>query len=393
MKHFNQLSYKNNNISFRSRCQQRNVSDVIPSNKDLLENPAGYLDKNLNSGEKVILNHYLALSNTFENIFFAQSTIAKKTGYTREYVNKSLKKLRTLGLLDYNYKHMNTCDYKISSWFLNKEIRDKLRVLFSSLKYLPLIWIIATQATNQRAFTQYKLIYEDFINDHENRHDIFYFNNFHKLNSEQKRGDLDLKAFSDTLDNALNQSHNPETIFPDYIEQLQPILHLTTHGKYHLSCFSFEAIKFAIQPLERAQLTGSSWRYFEKVLKSYCTNNNEEPNWNGLNGITTAELELPMVAHETSQLNKTAIKEWLRSFPSPFKKGNKQLASVVAQAAGQRTWIKNEKAHFCCHRCTGKYCCGDCELNKGQGPMKITGKMRMCIVDRKEFIKALDSVL
>ena len=343
------LSYNNNDISFRHKSQQRKVTDVAPSNEQLLDNPVIYLNENLTKAEKAVLNHYLALSNTFQDIYFAQSTIGKKTGYSRKSINKILKRLRELGLLDYNYKHMNTCDYKVSSWFNNKEIRDKLKVLFSSLHYLPLIWIIASQASTQHLFSQYKYIYKENISYKENRHEIFEFNNFHKINFEQKRENLDMSAFEQAIDSVLNESHNT----PKHISSLQPILKLTDYGTRYLECFPLEALQFAAtRTLVKRELTGNPWSYFNKLLQIYCQERNFEPDTS----------HLPVQQPYTSGLvllDKLALKKWLASSSSFLKEGKQ--ADRQSQAL----------------------CCASCTLNKTQGPLKSTGADRLCDKERK----------
>ncbi len=374
-----QLSCTNNDISFRSKCQQRKVIDIVPTQKELLDNPLGYLENNLSKGEKVILNHYLGLSNQFDNIYYAQSTIAKKTGYTREYTNKKLKRLRELGLIDYNYKHMKTCDYKISSWFLNPEIREKLKSLFSSLRYLPLIWILASNAINQTLFTQSINTYNEFIQEHENRFDIFHFNNFHKLKSYEKKGDLDLKAFSDAVDSAFSTTHNLDIPAPIYLSGLKDIFKLTEYGIKYISCYSLPNIIWSMERLLAKQdLTGNQWTYFNKLLSVYCKENNVEPDWSNLPVVPAAATK------ELQSVDRKAIKEWLANSSSLSFRKKEKLASVIPLAQVKRTWV-TKGSKECCYRCKGKYCCGNCELNKQLGPMKVTGNMRTCDMQRKEI--------
>ena len=193
----------------------------------------------------------------------------------------------------------------------------------------------------------------------------------------EQKSEIEMSIFEQVINNSLEDkttiSHNPNPLhrkFPQHIERLAPILHLTTHGKYYFSCFSFEAIKAALQPLERAQLTGSSFRYFEKVLKSYCQKHNQEPNWDNLGGITTAELEQPMVVKETNVVNKAAVKEWLRSCSF-----SKEIKINQTQPTGVRQQIGS----------VSTYCCASCQLNKTHGALKVTGALRVCDKERNKI--------
>lgn len=368
------LSYKHNTISFRHKSQQRKVTDVVPLNKELLDNPQKYLSENLSHGEKVILNHYLALANTFQDIYFSQSTIAKKTGYSREYVNRKLKKLRTHGLLDYNYNHMNTCDYKISSWFSIREIREKLKDLFSSLHYLPLIWIIASNAVFQLDGTQYINIRESHRENWTESYLTFEFNELNRVDYNKKRENLDMTAFIQALDSSDNHSHND--LIPPYIHQLQPIFNLTTHGKYYLSSYPLAALQYASQPLIKAQPT-SIWRYFDKILKNYCEQQNVEPNWQILHDLPREVIDQPMVVKETGSIDKRALKNWLSGTQELAKQSIKR--NTTSQPTTQRTWVLGKRVRFfCCDDCLDKYCCGTCEINKLFGPLASSGKMQIC---------------
>lgn len=90
-----------------------------------------------------IFNVIVCLSNKYFTVYPSQSTIARFSGISRQECNKYLREMKELGLIASLYRHMNSCLYKLSSWFLDYKVRYNLDHIISSFKVLPLAWLIA----------------------------------------------------------------------------------------------------------------------------------------------------------------------------------------------------------------------------------------------------------
>ena len=343
------LSCKNNIIPSRTKSQT--LTDIVPQSEAILYNIADYIQSNFSKIDILITGFIITARYNYKDIHHSQSTIARKVGCSREHVNRILRKLKKLGLVNYIYRHMTSCLYRLSSFFDQRETRQQLRKYFPILWYLPVIWLMPNETVIDKNITQLKNLYEDKIENFENRHEIFDFNNFHKLNFDKKEKDLDMKAFSEALDSTDNTSHNLNTTFPDYIETSAPILKLTGYGKAYLSCFSIEAVSFAFgKILAKDQLTGNPWSYFNKLLTGYYQDRNIEPNWHNLPDVPSP------ITRDLQFIDKQAVRKWIAGSSSIFRKEKEKQADRQSQA----------------------YCCPSCHLNKTQGLLKVTGNLRMC---------------
>lgn len=352
------LSRTSNIIPSLRQCQQRKTKDVFPANETILYNPIGYFQENFNKPRKIILNYLLALGNIFKDIYLTQSYIANKTGYSREYINRILSEFRELGLIDYNYRHLTSCEYQISSWFLKRETRKKLSAIFTALLFSPLVWLMPI---SKPAITQ--LLYKENIYNWENRFNILEFENFHKQQQQEIPTNTQREKFMEILENS--NSHNIE--IPDYIEELAKIFNLTQYGKRYVGGFGKAIVEFAgRRTLAKKDLTGNPWLYFDKLLHIRCSELNEAPNWDTLGNPEP-------ITGDLRSFNKEKLKSWYASFFSISLRNRGNLANHQSQARESRGGSNKNT-----------YCCGACEINQTQGPMKYTGKYQLCDKIRKE---------
>jgi len=108
----------------------------------LLTSRLSTLSSVLTASERVLLNIMIECDNRYPVIYVSQETLADYVGISRQHVNKSLHALEAKGLIAINYRHMNSCIYKISSVFHLKEIRDRLKNYLPSLNSLYITMLV-----------------------------------------------------------------------------------------------------------------------------------------------------------------------------------------------------------------------------------------------------------
>ena len=180
MKNFNRFICKNNNKDFRRKCQQRNVLDVSP-NSIFLKDPYSFITENFTSAHISALDYILSLSNNYNYLYPSQSHMAKLCGFSRKHINEVLQYLRELGLIDYNYRHRNTCQYKVSSWFNNLDVRKLLRKILSSLYFLPIASIMASEANLQGDVTPLNIIHKEEKLSYGESYNYYLWFNYHRV--------------------------------------------------------------------------------------------------------------------------------------------------------------------------------------------------------------------
>lgn len=103
--------------------------------------------ESLSEAEREVLNYLLVWGNSFNSLYFTQSTIARGIGRSRGHVNRALYIFESCGLIASNYRHKTSNLYKISVWFQDIKVREKLAYLFKAFRWFP-IALLATQFTN-----------------------------------------------------------------------------------------------------------------------------------------------------------------------------------------------------------------------------------------------------
>lgn len=82
---------------------------------------------------KVLMNYFVDYSERYPELFMSQSRISQDTGIPLSTVERKLNQLRDLGFISSNYRHMNTCEYKVSSYFKIPSIVKKIVRFFPAL--------------------------------------------------------------------------------------------------------------------------------------------------------------------------------------------------------------------------------------------------------------------
>ena len=158
LSNINELSRIINSKSYRTKNQDRVLTDVKPTHPGAIWNPEEWFRITFSNLEIKILNSFIALSNKYSTIYVSESSIAKYAGCCIRTVIRAIKKLKSFGLLDFNYRHLKTNTYKVSSYFMDINLRKKMCKLIKSLWYLPKTILGVTnigQLINKSSLSEY----------------------------------------------------------------------------------------------------------------------------------------------------------------------------------------------------------------------------------------------
>jgi len=139
----NFISHISSNNQYRRfrRFKQRWISIDPKPMSEIVQNSQTFF-KGLTEAQRAVLNYLLVWSNSYRNMYFSQSTIARDLGYSRGFVNRTLYIFEQSGLIASNYRHKTSCLYKVSSWFDDLDIRESLRGLFKAFRWFPVALLL-----------------------------------------------------------------------------------------------------------------------------------------------------------------------------------------------------------------------------------------------------------
>lgn len=117
----------------RQELDYENLSDCIPL-EEIRDNLLQSLRDKLNPAQRNILNYFVWAKLNQKIIHISQAKLALRLGYSREYINRCIKKLVAFGLVSSFYRHRNSCLYKLSSYFSGFYRMNSIKHLFSNIK-------------------------------------------------------------------------------------------------------------------------------------------------------------------------------------------------------------------------------------------------------------------
>lgn len=101
--------------------------------------------------ERAVFDAILLLSKEYKSLYTSQKFIADKVGITREHCNRTLRKLKAIGLINSEYRHRNTCIYKVSPMVFIDGMKHILmkyfKVLRSFVVFLPISLLFSGSIT------------------------------------------------------------------------------------------------------------------------------------------------------------------------------------------------------------------------------------------------------
>lgn len=346
-----ELSRTSNINSYRIKNQDRILNNIYPDHPGLVTYPLEWLSVNLTALEIKVLNKFVTLSNLFRNIYASYANIAASVGCSVRTVAAAVKKLRELKLIDNNYRHLKTNQYKISPFLLDIKVRQKLCKLIKALYYMPTYLLGVSNLSffdKKTSQSEYCIQLDKFNKNYLNTVTVL---------STVTESNSNAHTHARRQNSNLN-SHNTVTVIKkessmNNIENFVPrsdiakisCLNLTPWGQMKLSAFPSAAIVHAVKTFKKDANNPFAW--FFNSCKWWCEKNNIKINFAAADLLAT-EYERP----DDAQMYT----------PKPIN-------TVTVQTVS--------KANL-------DYCCGSCHINKTQGPMTYTGKYQLCDKIRKE---------
>lgn len=149
------VAYTNDKFNF-TYCQWlRNKRRPLVNPQLNYARPERQIIKDLKLGKLEVFNYLLSLDNVHNSIYVSQDTIASKTNLSRRQVNRILIWLEDNGYISTKFRYMETCLYKISSFFHDIKVRMSLREHIWALHYprkvLALALLLTSAITSNRA--------------------------------------------------------------------------------------------------------------------------------------------------------------------------------------------------------------------------------------------------
>ncbi len=152
------ISINSHNIHARKKSNFNFKTNKEPSGK-FKDKPEIYLN-DMTPTEKKIMNRLLSFNINGYVCYISQSKLAAEFGVCRQYVNKCIKRLESLGLIENVYRHMHTSIYMTSPWFENKKryrlLSKYFAVFFKLMVFLPPLLASASIPTQNHKATQAK---------------------------------------------------------------------------------------------------------------------------------------------------------------------------------------------------------------------------------------------
>lgn len=220
----------------------------IEISPEIRENPE-LIRRELSPNLLLMLDYILKLKLKYRIIYISQARIAHDLGFSRGYVNRCIRELKSMGFLQTKFRDYNTCLYFISDFFNDDLIRSKLRHIFSAFKILS-ISLLLNHAPSA-AITPYNIrLFKDIYKDNYTTKNI--------------------------VQNIMSSLSNKNQI-PFAIRDLAKDLGIEPYKLLDLSHFPDEAIKFLRKQLAIYKPNISpdkQLNYYFVVCKNYCIENN-----------------------------------------------------------------------------------------------------------------------
>lgn len=205
---------------FLSTVKIFSQKDCIPV-ENILNSPVQELSE-LTKKERKVLNYLLYIDNFSRDIYPRQDTIAQYAELSREHVNRTLKKLVSLGLVAKMYRHKTSCLYRTSRWFKDFFIRSSLKTLFSSLSIFSLSLLSIDLNSILEKETSHNT-YKGIIYNYTNKHNYDYNNGARvapRLVSKKREGDVVKNALSEKIEKELDLNFKQVDQLKDYPDKI-----------------------------------------------------------------------------------------------------------------------------------------------------------------------------
>lgn len=313
------------------------------------KSPSNYLFETIPSTGWAIFNYIASMIRTHETVYCSQAHIARKFGVTREYVNKLIKKLRAVGVLNAEYRHNRTSLYSLSSVVWDSEIRKRL------VKYCPWLAFFAITLLSSSIVAHMNCRYTGGRKSTE----LLFSGKFTQEKYLNKFISLSISSLSPlSLSLSTNKGEplqkrmvmEKPVIAPHVIRLKSAIPSLTSWGVLLFAGFDEATIEFVIDQYEKAKKYSharihNAFAWAMAKAKYYCAEQKLKPDWNLVSRLKeeykfTDDKPLIHAKKEREEVKKEVKKETplqayrpYESKKDPYHRSPEQLARTERMAA------------------------------------------------------------
>ena len=243
-----------------------------------------------------VMDAFVYYDNKHGNIFPGQQEIANIAGISYNHCNKKIKELITWGFIEKETRgYRKSLQYYLNPMFKDKSIRARLSKYIPSLRWVPLITLMAVSLllSNNKVQLEYNepirernifiYPYPTVIDSYTVKASQTYGLGLNKNLQKEKKNGFNMNAFEkkNILEQIANKKY--ENVVPSYIKELKN-LNLTKWGQIRLSVFPEQAIKFANDCLKTTAVQ-CKFSFMIKLCMDYCRKNDIRPDWKWQNKL------------------------------------------------------------------------------------------------------------
>jgi len=225
------------------------LSEIVEVCAFVRENPVSYF-KSLTCRQLKVLNAIFNYYYRNGRAYIRQDKIARYAGYaSRPHTNKVIGKFIEDGIIASNYRHMTSCEYKVSSFFEDPQIRTLLRPFLTALAVFPIQLLDAFSKNRTQNVSSYIYINQSIQVDQE------------VINSacaSARKGKL-LR---------LGLKEGERKVIADYVSSIESI-QLNIQEKITLSRYSQPAVEYALRQIAKKQDVANPGGYLVACCKSF----------------------------------------------------------------------------------------------------------------------------
>lgn len=243
-----------------------------------------------------ILDTIICLDNKYGTVFAGQKEISNNSGISYNHCNKMIKQLVDWGFIEKESRGFKkSLQYYLNPIFKDKSVRARLSKYFPSLRWVPIITLMAAsinlqskelQTVNHQPIRERNIFiypYHTVIDNYTVKNATTYGKNLNINLKKDEKNILCMNSYQKK--NILEQiaNKNYENVIPNHIRELKN-LNLTKWGQIRLSVFPEAAIANAIRTLGSNKVN-CKFSYIIKICMDYCRKNDIRPDWKWQNQL------------------------------------------------------------------------------------------------------------
>jgi hypothetical protein len=292
------ISYANQVAYSRpTSAKKQALSKFFPLSAAFRKDPYAYMG-NQSVYKLHIIDTLLYWQIRHGKVYATQTRIGEIVGIGREHCNRLIKELAEDGLITKIYRHMTSCLYKVSSFFLQQDVLSKMGKFLPTLKALSLVIVTLLNV----GYTEYTRISLSHCNI--------------ARTTDTKWGKTKIISLRDFLESKKYNPHGYDPIFKAIKDVKLP---LTKWGKISLTVFPEEAILYVTNQIMYFKDIDDPYSCFYQKCVDYCEGQGIELNWSLFKQLSIAydmPKNAPMLLQAVEPLaRRSAQTEKLKRIP------------------------------------------------------------------------------